>query len=250
MAKQRYLKNAPIREAVIDLRITPPLDLSALSEIPSSVREEIKNRYPKMEEQRSFEGGFGIKDGQPIVRQPVDLGVRGYIFESSDEPQRAQFRRDGFTFNRLKPYTCWESVIAEAKELWNIYLRSASPQSVSRIAVRYINHLSIPLPISDFKDFLTAPPPIPESAPQVVSSFSTRVVVHDIERQLYANIAQAMEGSTKPNFVTIIIDIDAYRSGEFDAHTEEIWLIMDQLRHLKNTIFFGSITEKTARLFE
>ena len=250
MAKQRHLRNAPIREAVIDLRITPPLDVSVLSKISSSVREEIQDRYPEKKEQHSFEGGFGIKDGQPIVRQPVDLGIRGYIFESSDEPQRAQFRIDGFTLNRLKPYTCWESVIAEAKGLWNIYLRSTSPESVSRIAVRYINHLSIPLPISDFKDFLTAPPPIPESAPQVVSSFSTRVVVHDTERQLDANIAQAMEPSSKPDSFTVIIDIDAYRTGKFDAQAEEIWMIMDQLRHLKNAIFFGSITENTARLFE
>lgn len=250
MAEQRHLRNAPITEALIDLRIKPPLDLSVLNNMLSLITKEVHNRYPERQEQRSFKGGFGIKDGQPIVESPTDMDIQGYIFKSADKLQLVQFRRDGFTFNRLKPYTCWENVIAEAKELWNIYSGNTSPELVSRIAVRYINHLNIPLPINDFRDYLATPPPVPESVPQAVSSFLTRVVVHDLEWQLDANITQAMERSTKPDFVTIIIDIDAYKSGEFDVQTEEIWAVLNQLRRLKNDIFFGSITEETARLYE
>lgn len=250
MAEERHLKNAPITEALIDLRIKPPLELTALKDTLPAIKKEIGDRYPEQKEQHEFKGGFGIKEGLPIVKQPRDLGIRGYLFKSRDKLQLVQFRRDGFTLNRLKPYTRWESVTTEAKDLWNIYCKNASPKLVSRIAVRYINHLNIPLPVTDFRDYLTAPPPVPESAPQVVRSFLTRVVVHDSEKQLDANITQAMERSIKPDFINIIIDIDAYKSGGFDIQTEEIWEILNQLRHLKNTIFFGSITEKTAKLFE
>ena len=123
-------------------------------------------------------------------------------------------------------------------------------KSITRIAVRYINHLELPLPMSDFKDYLTAPPPVPEGAPQAVSNFLTRVGVHDTKRQLDANITQAMERSSKPNTIVIIVDIDAYKLGEFETKTEGIWDTLDELRNLKNEIFFSSISERTAELFK
>ena len=248
MAKYRHLENAPITETIIDLRVRPSteFDINQLSYLPAA----LKKQYPRILPVRTAEGGFSFRNGQLKVEKPQDLGIYAYRFESEDGKQVIQFRKDGFGFSRLKPYTDWNNVVSEAKKLWQVYSKRMNLECITRVAVRYINHLSIPLPINDFADYLTAPPPVPKSVPQAVGSFLTRVVVHDIERQLDANIAQAMERSTKPDFVTIILDIDAYKLGEFDVQTDQIWTILDQLRDLKNTIFFGSITENTARLFE
>lgn len=247
MAEIHHLKNAPITEALIDLRIKPSLNSSFLSALSSVT--EIQNRYPERQVQRRFKGGFGLQEGQPFISPPEE-SVIGYIYKSPDKHHMVQYRLDGFTFNRLKPYTGWENIIAEARKLWNIYHNKTSPELISRIAVRYINRIDLPLPITDFSDYLTAPPSIPKNAPQAVSSFLTRVVVHDSEWQLDANITQAMERSAKRDFVTVIIDVDAYKAGEFVPQTDDIWMVFNHLRDLKNRIFFGSITEKTARMFE
>ncbi|MBI4267522.1 MAG: TIGR04255 family protein [Chloroflexi bacterium] len=251
MARRRHLKNAPITEAVVELRISPRgpsarTDIKQLASLPGKLAE----RYPRSMPVRTAKFGFSVQGGQPTVAQPQDLGVYAYRFESGDGKQIVLFRSDGFSFSRLKPYTEWTKMLSEAQELWKVYKERVNPESVTRIAARYINSINIQLPIDDFKDYLNAPPLLPKSAPQSISGFLTRVMVHEPSRDLNATITQAMERGTEPNTVNIILDVDAYKLGHFVPESKELWTILGQLRNLKNTIFFGSITEKTARLFE
>ena len=251
MARRTHLRNAPITEAVVELRISPrgPLPRTDIGQLSSLPREHAE-RYPRSLPVHTAKFGFSVQEGQPTVAQPQDLGVYAYRFESADGKQIVLFRSDGFSFSRLKPYTEWTNVLSEALELWDVYREKMKPESVTRIAVRYINNLSIQLPIDNFRDYLNAPPPLPKSAPQFVSGFLTRVMVHEPSQDLNATITQAMERGTEANTVNVILDIDAYKLGRFDPESEELGVVLGQLRELKNTIFFGSITEKTARLFE
>ena len=121
---------------------------------------------------------------------------------------------------------------------------------MSRLALRYINRLNIPLPIEDFSLYLTSPPVIPPDLPQEVSSFLTRVVLHESTVSLAANITQALEQGLDPNSVTVILDIDAYKTGEFDPHGAEIAEVLEALHHFKNRVFFSSLTEAALRLYE
>ena len=248
MATYRHLANAPITEAVIDFRVRLPSEFQ-VKEL-SSIRETIHDQYPDSKERRLITGGFGMEAGKPVVKPPEDRGIDGYVLSSADNRKVAQFSKEGFTFSRLNPYTHWDDILAEAKNLWELYVAKASPELVTRIAVRYINQLNIPLPIDDFARYLTAPPNIPDTIPQVVSHFLTRVVVHDVEIGTTANITQALQKSLRPGCVTIILDIDAYKQKKLGFDDSDIWLTFRQLRDLKNHIFFGSITEETARLYE
>lgn len=248
MATYRHLANAPITEAIIDLRVRLPSGFQ-VTEL-SSLREMVQDRYPDGKERRLITGGFGMKAGKPVIQPPEDKGIDGYVLRSADNKQVAQFSKGGFTLSRLKPYTHWEDILAEAKDLWQLYVAKASPELVTRIAVRYINQLNIPLPINNFTRYLTAPPNIPDTIPQAMSHFLTRVVVHDVELDTTANITQALQKSPSPDYVTIILDIDTYKQKERGFDESDIWLTLGQLRDLKNRIFFDSITEETARLFE
>jgi len=247
MAKGRHLNNAPIVEAIIDFRVKLPSGYN-VTEF-SSLKETLSKSYPQMDESWAFEGGIMVKNKQ-IEQIVKDKGLRGYFFKSSDGKNVAQFREDGFTLSRLKPYSNWETVLAEAKKLWALYLRTAPPELVTRLATRYINRMDIPLPINDFGQYLTAPPIIPESLPQDVSRYLTRVTIRDPDFEIKANIIQALEKSSKPGYVAIILDIDVYKQMETGFSENQIWPIFENLRNLKNRIFFDSITEETARLFE
>ena len=248
MATYRHLANAPITEAIIDLRVRLPSGFQ-VTEL-SSLGKMVQDRYPHGEERRLITGGFQIEAGKPVIQPPEDKGIDGYVLRSADNKKVAQFSTGGFTFSRLKPYTHWEDILAEAKDLWQLYVAKASPELVTRIAVRYINQLNIPLPINDFTRYLTAPPNIPDTIPQAVSHFLTRVVVHDAELDTMANITQALQKSSSPDYVTIILDIDVYKQKELGFDESDIWLTFGQFHDLKNRIFFDSITEETARLFE
>jgi uncharacterized protein (TIGR04255 family) len=248
MVKYTLLKNAPITEALIDIRIKIKEDFDV--ERFQSLSDAISGQYPDKKTRHRWEGRVEFKKGG----EPLSSGtqtVDGYIFTSGDKRQVFQARIDGFTFNRLKPYEKWESFRDEAKRLWKLYSDLVSPEIV-RVALRYINKFDIPLiPQSNIKlnEYLTAAPIVPKGIPQGVSSFLSRVVIHDPETDADAIITQAFEQIVDPKFLPIILDIDVFKQKELISE-EEAWQTLEKLRHFKNNIFFKSITEKAKELFK
>ena len=153
-----------------------------------------------------------------------------------------QARLDGFTFSRLHPYVKWEELRDEAYRLWQLYKDMTSPESITRVAVRYINNLNIPMPIKDFDDYLTAPPTVPEGLPQGVSSFLTRTVIHEPSFGANAIITQALE-QVDTDVAPVILDIDVFKLESKGIVEKDAWKIMEKLRHFKNKVFFSSITD-------
>lgn len=248
MAEYSLLKNAPITEALIDIRIKIKEGFDV--ERFQTLFDAISSQYPDKKARHRWEGRFEFKKGEGPISTAAE-NVDGYIFTSGDQKQIFQTRIDGFTFNRLKPYDKWESFRDEARRLWQLYSNLVVPEIV-RVAVRYINRFNIPLfpqPLRDFSEYLTAAPIVPEGLPQGVSSFLSRVVIHDPETDADAIITQAFEQIVDPKFLPIILDIDVFKQREL-INEEEAWQTLEKLRHLKNDIFFKSITEKAKELFK
>ena len=210
MAIPRHLKNAPITEALIDLRVRPPKNFQV--EKLREPKKELMDGLPAPEELRRFEGGFQIKRGEAAMFSK-DQGLFGFRFKSGDGLNVAQFRIDGFTFSRLKPYTSWETIFPQAWRLWLGYVELAAPESVTRIAVRYINRLELPLPFEEFSEYLEAPPNLPANVPQNVSSFLIKQVLHEPSSGISVNFGQALEtGLADSKHATMILDIDSYKA--------------------------------------
>lgn len=246
MTKPSYLKNAPITEALIDIRVKLPEGANV--EALDTVYTSISDQYPNRQVRRKFESKVELK-GEAALHTPVTQGILGYIYTSTDKKQIAQFRQDGFTFNRLKPYESWEQLRDEAYRLWLKYIDIAQPEFVTRVALRYINHLNVPITFKDFKEYLSAPPIVPEQLPQGVSSFLTRVALEEPELAVTAIITQALEPITDPKFATIILDIDVFKQAQFNVTNTAVWETLEKFRDFKDKIFFESITDKTKELF-
>lgn len=248
MANYPLLKNAPITEALIDIRIKIKEGFDVKRFL--SIYDTISSQYPEKKERHKWESRFEFKKGEVPVSSGTET-IDGYIFTSADKKQVFQTRIDGFTFNRLKPYEEWETFRDEGFRLWQLYRDLVSPEIV-RVALRYINKLDIPLypqTALDFDKYLTAAPVVPKELPQGISSFLTRMVIHDPEIDSTAIITQAFEQIIDSKFLPIILDIDAFRQKEVISD-EEAWQTLEKLRHFKNRIFFASITEKTKELFQ
>ena len=248
MPTARYLKNAPITEALIDFRVKARSDLKP--EEFTAVKDRLWNRLPKVEEMRGLQATIQFRkgEGQPPVVQ--ELGLLGYFYKSEDDKVVAQFRIDGFTFNRLRPYTSWEDIFPQAMNFWRLYSDSAKPAAVIRLAVRYINHIPLPPGGEKFENYLRAAPQVPPELPQYVSSFLTRVTVHNPEEAIAAHVTQALQPTSDAQRLTVILDIDAYKEADFSPDDPAIERTFNQLRAFKNLIFFNSVTEETLRQFE
>lgn len=242
-----HLANAPITEALIDIRVKLPSNFD-VKEI-EAIHESIKEQYPVKKEQRKSEFRFEIGKEEAQVETSKNPKISGYRFETSDGKQILQMRLDGFTFSRLKPYNDWEKLLNEARRLWELYKDITRPELITRVAVRYINNLNIPMPIIDFGDYLTAPPVVPAGLPQGVSSFLNRVVVYEPARGAHAIITQALE-QFSPEVAPIILDIDVFKNQPKGIDEKDAWDTLEHLRNFKNDIFFKSITLRLREGYE
>jgi uncharacterized protein (TIGR04255 family) len=248
MASQRHLKRSPITEAVIDLRsrVDSAFDVYRFRTLADQVN------YPDVKPIHKFEFHLKHEEGKEPENRQVNRGLIGWRFTSADGKQVAQFRKDGFTFSRLAPYTDWDQVFSEASRLYRLYLECAQPEEVSRPAVRYINRLPLPEnEVADFGPFLTAPPTFPTDHLVVLTGFLTRIELRDPASEILATIAQTIQsGGDSPGIVPVILDLDVYELRSFPPESQIILARFDALRRAKNSYFFSSITEKTASLFE
>ena len=245
MTEYPILKNAPITEALIGIRVK----LSSAFEVEKikSIHDSIKAQYPEEQEQKVSEFKLELK-AEGSIKSSV-AKINGYRYISSDKKQIIQTKIDGFTFSRLHPYIKWEDLRDEAFRLWKLYRDITTPEAITRVAVRYINNLNIPMPIGDFEEYLTAPPIAPGELPQGVSSFLTRLVIHEPSIGAKAIITQALE-QLATDTVPIILDIDVSKFQPEGIEEKDAWETIEELRNFKNKVFFNSITEKLKETYE
>lgn len=249
MVEPTQFPNAPITEALLDIRVKLPgqTNLAKLAVF----HDAIKQRYPTKQERVSWRGHIEIK-ASPVaqVSQSAVGGPDGYLFTSADGRQVVQARLDGFTLSRLKPYDKWETLRDEARDLWHHYVLVASPEAVTRVALRYINRIEIPLPMRDFKDYILTTPEIAPDLPQGLESFFMRLVIPDSKTQAVAIVTETVEPVDESNNrLPLIFDIDVFRMAAFNVRDKAIWETLEQLHDLKNDIFFKSITPNAKELF-
>ena len=247
VASPRQLKNAPVKEALIDIQFESSIDLALIDVIV----DRVSARYSKKSDIWQTVLGIGHGEGDKNAADNTLLGRR---LESEDGRFVLLIRRNGLAVSRLAPYIDWDELRNEAKTCWLALLDASGLPSVSRVAVRYINELIIPLPIGDFDEFLTCPPTVPAALPQAISEFLTRVVIPDPVSQAVSIVTQALQ--VAPTFmdgkpvVPVILDIDVFRTGGLPAAGDEIWGVLDILRDQKNKMFFEHLTEKAVEMFQ
>lgn len=244
-----HLSNAPIVEAVVDFRVKLPPDFKI--ESFNKLCETLKTQYPRFEQQQQIQHTFRKESEKPPEISTRMLGLHSYQLRSEDEKNVVQLRRDGFTFSRLTPYSKWEDLYGEAWRLWRLYVDAAKPLELSRIAVRYINRLLLPLPIIDPSEYMNAPPVVAEGWPANMSAFLTRVVLHEPESEIFINVIQAAEPLPpgEQTHIPVLFDIDAYQESLLSADDVTLTDRFGRLREMKNRVFFKGITPKAIELF-
>jgi uncharacterized protein (TIGR04255 family) len=249
MARRRHLKNAPIREALLDIRVVPASGASV--ESLASLQKRLATEYSESDEKRK--GAFALKldpKAQQIESTHIEAAQVGYVFSTKDRTRLVQASIDNFTQNLVGGYIDFETLAREARVNWEKYLEIYKPAAISRIALRYINDLPLPRNMEQFEDYLTAIPPIPPELPQTLSNFLYRFTMVNAPIGGYAIVNQIFQGQVDEAGVHVILDIDAVIEGQMDIAATDLWAKFAQLRQFKNDIFFGFITERLAERFE
>jgi uncharacterized protein (TIGR04255 family) len=241
-----HLGNAPIKEAVIDLRVGSAKPKDILDSWSKLVIEGYSNVKPISH----HSVGFKISDiGEPdfVANQPV---LRGYRFENPDRGYVAQFQTNGFTFSKVGSYKDWMSFKQEAMTLWNIYKTGWSNISFKRVATRYINEIMIPLMENatiEYDEFVENGPKLPRQMGESLENYFSRLTIPIPDIDAHAIVILSLD-AFRGNEAPIVLDIDVFKERTEELTENMVWEYLDRLREVKNKIFFGSITEKTIGL--
>jgi len=138
-----HYKNAPITEALIDIRVELPAEFGF--EQLQGMKKLVAAEYPRDE---TFTMAMATISLLPEVQASTQHKKMGLKLWSVGDKQVFQARLDGFTFSRLEPYETWERLRDEARRLWDIYRGFAKPTRITRVAVRYINQLNFRATVS------------------------------------------------------------------------------------------------------
>jgi uncharacterized protein (TIGR04255 family) len=241
-AVRGHLSKAPITEALIDVQLSPfQMDSKHLERIAESLGA-YSLQGPIFQHSARFQVGLAAP-------QAVNLEKIGYRLHSTDGRYVVQIRPNALTLSRVNGYEDWETLLKEMGSVWDVFRRDIPAEvNISRVAVRYINRLNLPIRDGDrFEDFLTKPPEVPDELPQSVAAFMQRVLIVGDEGRL-ANVIQLLEeGSATEGSLPILLDIDAFTT--VPTSFTNLWTTLSRLRDFKNSIFFASLQEKAVEHF-
>jgi uncharacterized protein (TIGR04255 family) len=248
MSDPEVFPRAPITEAVLDIRVQPKPNLN-LAEL-GSVHENIRELFPEKQGITAWEAGFEFNRRDARSLAQASAKPIGFLFRSADQTKVVQVTESGFTFNKLKPYEHWSALRDEARRLWDEYNKIAQPVMVTRVALRYINRIELPMPFADFKEYILTVPEVAPGIPQALDQFVLQLQIAYSDAAALAVINLTMDRSEPiVDKLPIIFDIDVFRESDHDPLSDEIWQSLETLRVLKNEIFFHSLTDKARELF-
>jgi uncharacterized protein (TIGR04255 family) len=240
----QHYPHAPITEALVDLRVNPS-DSVSLEKL-KLFGKEIKASYPFESTRNVVQAEIKVSGGAT-----TQTTTTGYLFHSGNREQAVQARIDGFTFSRFAPYDTWEQMVSEARRLWSSYYELIKPKSVTRLAVRYVNQINLPLgqgPLA-FEEYLKTFPRVGEEAGQDVTQFLLRLVLPQPDLDATLILTEALVPGEPSTRLGVILDIDLFRETVVLPESPEIWTILDTFRARKNVYFEASITDRTRELF-
>lgn len=246
MEPNEPIPRAPVTEALFDIQVELPQDIRV--DTLEQLCDSVQNEYPTKQSRRRFEGRIELKADQVSGSESIDLGIDGFLGWSEDSKQVVQFRFDGFSYSRLKPYIDWEQHFPNVVKYWRIYSEKTSPIKVKRIALRYINLIAIPFKFHWEDCFINFPKlPLERST---LSNFFNRLEFLLPEESIKAIVTQKLALSNDPIHKSAILDIEVVKKINSQISEESIADVFDLLREVKNDVFFKSLHSKTMELFK
>jgi uncharacterized protein (TIGR04255 family) len=243
------LRNPPIVEAVLDIDcdLPPGFDLAALE---AASRAALRDQYPKFRTQVMQE--HRIEMNADALNTSTRRAVQALQFLHEDERQLVQVRANGFSFNRLAPYTTLNDYLPEIERTWHQYAGLASPIQIRVIRLRYINRILVPMttPTVNLDEFLKIGPRLPDEENLTLSAFLIQQAAVEKGTGHEVNLVLTAQAPADEN-LPVILDITvASRVNAEPSDWPTVVATIAALRRLKNHVFQNTLTDKCIELFQ
>lgn len=244
------LRHAPIVEAVVDIDcdLEPGFDLDA---IEWAARERFQDRYPKFQKRYLQELKIETK-AAALSQFSARNAVQALQFFHDDKAQLVQMRVQGFSFNRLKPYSSLDDYLPEIRRTWQSYLEMAAPVSTRLVRLRYINRILLPTEAGkvELDEYLKIGPRLAHEKALEFTGFLVQHKAMEKDTDHQVNLVLTSQDPENEK-LPVILDIGvASPLREEPGNWAVIRRTVDSLRGLKNRIFLNTLTDKCIQLFQ
>jgi len=248
MGNKEKLENPPIIEAILQIAFVIPSFATADDFKPFI--ETVASEYSEVRELISLQ--FVQQLDRQVSDTPLDMSmgtkINGYMLLKEPQEQFIHLTNNAIGLIRKKPYTSWDEISQEFKELWG-KLKSIFPDIVpNKLSVRYVNKMDVTLnPDKGIQEFFLLIPNLPEKISPSYEKYLLQMQIPNKENNLVSNVTQVYNPCQKTEG-KVHYSLDIEINSEI-SEKEDIWEMFEKMRIFKNSIFFNSITESTKKLY-
>ena len=220
-----------------------------------AVQQDVVKRLSKFYSHSANLASFEVQiDGTggtaKLAQQP-----NGFRLNTDDQAEVALIFPNGLATARLAPYPGWEALRDRALANWTEWRRASPARQPTRIGVRYVNRIDVPIEgeagkisLSKYLEFRPLVPNISGQRP--FAGYMQQVTLPTDTPPWSATITSAVVAPPPLlNHISLLLDIDLFRTAEIPANEDELWKLVDGVRGLKNRIFESCITDEARKLF-
>lgn len=239
----RTLNNPPVGMALAQIKLNT--GDSSVQKV-DVVDKRIKEIFPIRKEGTQVNIGLG-KSNLPLSVPKISTSIATYIYFSKEQKVKLEVSGDTITYVSEDQYTGWSDFKSKVLVFFEILERVFGQSEIQRTSIRFINRFSFndfDNPQDYIKTFISS---TAESQQYPLRQYGFRLLMDIPDSDTYAivnhNVEHVLEGKFLYTF-----DIDVLNSQKLLYSLESIDNSLDDLRNIKNNIFFNTLTEKTLSL--
>lgn len=245
MTHPRHLSNPPVTEAVIDFVFYRSIDEDGVRSLAKAVRDVRKGW--ELTEFGHVETTVNVTSGETYKQSRAFEGMR----LSGDSGRIIiQYRCDRVTVSHVGSYSEWEALANDAMVAAVAFAESAGDAQIKRTGVRFVNVLSLKNSVTD----LLRSPPKPIRDGWTLTDYWDRQVFKDSSQHsisvTLATVAQRPMAEEGPGQKVLLFDIDVAKDCSVELESEEMASALQDLRDVKNAVFFGSLQEAALEAYK
>jgi uncharacterized protein (TIGR04255 family) len=191
---------------------------------------------------------FQLLIGQPVVLpEPAQSqSAVAFRFATPDGKRFVQLSKANFVYQTNEPYLGWKDFRTTLVRHWSAYAKAASPTTIAKIGLRYINRIVKSKAKTNLSDWFKATPDLPPALIASRQHFLGRIESSPSESHLkLVTLSSEPPGPDWPQG-TIIMDIDRIN---LDPHGATKVKILENLELLHEDIWssFDSAATETLK---
>jgi len=235
---------APITEAVIEIKFASPLDLDDIEKVSG----KYLSYYPKRQNVQTLNVTVNLPGKQPDALTTNTDRKIGHRLSSVDMTEMLLMWESAFIISQLAPYPGWEFFYGRFVRDWAVWKRVMGFREISRIGVRYVNRIDIPIegPIVEYEKFLNVYPKLPF---EVVAAYAIQAVMPIEEIGCKVTLNSAAIPSPILGHASYLFDQDIAIENDPPQSDDALFDLLGKIRIHKNKVFEACITDRARELF-